>query len=158
MITYMILYNNNPFNKALIDMIAEKNKCFGKKKIDILEVKDKPLCEKFIEMIIDKDKKLGKRIIDMITEKDKLFLGKIIIDMNAEKEKRSNKWKNYMNNHFYYLYNSNLRIKYSYISHSDPNLNKILNFVDSKNEDFKKYYVESPITENIDYNFDIYFY
>ena len=31
MITYMILYNNNPFNKALIDMIAEKNKCFGKK-------------------------------------------------------------------------------------------------------------------------------
>ena len=31
MITYMILYKNNPFNKALIDMIAEKNKCFGKK-------------------------------------------------------------------------------------------------------------------------------
>ena len=31
MITYMILYKNNPFNKALIDMIAEKNKCLGKK-------------------------------------------------------------------------------------------------------------------------------
>ena len=63
-----------------------------------------------------------------------------------------------MNNHFYYLYNSNLRIKSSYLSNSDQNLDKILNFVNRKNEDFKKYYVESPIIENIDYNFDLYFY
>ena len=34
----------------------------------------------------------------------------------------------------------------------------MLNFVNSKNEDFKKYYVESPIIENIDYNSDMYFY
>ena len=37
----------------------------------------------------------------------------MIIDITAEKEKRYNKWKNSMNNHFYYLYNSNSRIKNS---------------------------------------------
>ena len=30
--------------------------------------------------------------------------------------------------------------------------------MDRQNSDFKKYYVESPIIENIDYNSDIYFY
>ena len=56
----------------------------------------------------------------MITEKDK-SLGKMIIDMAEEKEKRYNKCKNSMNNHFYYLNNSNSRIKSNYLSNSDPN-------------------------------------
>ena len=158
MIIDRIIYNNKPLDSILIDMIAEKDKCLGKKIIDILEVKDKPLCEKIIEIIIEKDKKLGKAIIDMITEKDKP-LGKMIIDMTAEKENKCNKCKNSMNNHFYYLYNSNFsRIKIRYLSNSEANLEKIINFVDRKNEDFKKYYVESPVIENIDYNSDIYFY
>ena len=63
-----------------------------------------------------------------------------------------------MNNNFNYLYNSNSRIKNNYLSNSDLNLEKILNFMDRKNEDFKIYYVESPIIVNIDYNSDIYFY
>ena len=143
--------------KLWLTWLQKKINVLAKKIIDILEVNDKPLWQKLIEMIIDKEKKLGKKIIDIITEKDKP-LGKMIIDMTEEKEKRYNKWKNSMNNHFYYLYNSNSRIKNNYLSNSDLNLEKILNFMDRINEDFKIYYIESPIIENIDYNSDIYFY
>ena len=93
-------------------------------------------------MIIDKDQKLGKRIIDMITEKDK-SLGKMIIDMTAQKEKRYNKCKNSMNNLFitYIIQIQELKVTIYQIL---TNIEKIHNFMDRKNEDFKIYYVESP--------------
>ena len=158
MIIDMIKEAEKPLDNIFIDMIVEKDKTLGKKIIDSLEEKHKPFCEKIIELISEKDKKLGKAIIDMIAEKDKP-LGKMIIDMAAEKDNRCNKCKNIMNNHFYYLYNSNFsRIKIDFLSSSDTNLEKIINFVNKKNEDFKKFYFENAFAEKKDYNSDIYIY
>ena len=158
MIIDMIAKKENPLNRTFIDMIAEKDKIYGKKIVDILGEKYKPLCENIIGVIADKDKQLGKTIIDMISEKDKP-LGKIIIDITAGKENKCNKCKNPMANHFYYLYDSNFsRIKIELLTNSDSNLEKIINFLVSKNEDFKKNYLDNPLIEKIDYNSDIYFY
>ena len=154
----MITEKEKPLNRMFIDMIVEKDKLYGKKIIDILGEKYKPLCEKIIDVIADKDRLLGKTIIDMITEKDKP-LGKMIIDITSGKENKCNKCKNPMGNHFYYLYDSNFsRIKIDFLSNSDSNLEKIINFLNSKSEDFKKYYLESLPFDKIDYSFDIYFY
>ena len=158
MIIDMILEKEKPLSRIFINMIVEKDKFYGKKILEILEEKYRPLCEKIVDIIANKDKLLGKTIIDMITAKDKP-LGKLIIDIAAFKDNKCYKCKNPMGNHFYYLYDSNFsRIKIDFVSNSDPNLEKIINFIVRKNEDFKKYYLENPNNEKIDYNSDIYFY
>ena len=150
-------------DKILIDDIDEKEKLFGKKIIENLEEKNKYFCKKiidkkFLDKIMEKDKKIGKMILDMITEKDKP-LGKMIIDMTAEKDNKCNKCKSNINNHFYYLYNSNFsRIKIEFLSNSDSNLEKVINYINIENPNFKENFGQSLPNEIIDYNIDIFSY
>ena len=91
-------------------------------------------------------------------ERDKP-LGKLIIDMISEKDNKCNKCKNVMLNHFYYFYSSNFsRIKIEFISNSDSNLEKIIDFINKENADFAKYYSENAQNKEIDYNIDIFNY
>ena len=91
-------------------------------------------------------------------ERDKP-LGKLIIDMISEKDNKCNKCKNIMLNHFYYFYTSNFsRIKIEFISNSDSNLEKIIDFINRENVDFTKYYSENSQSKEIDYNIDIFNY
>ena len=150
-------------DKILIDDIEEKEKIFGRKIIENLEEKNKYLCKKLldkkiIDKISEKDKKIGKMILDMITEKDKP-LGKMIIDMTAEKDNKCNKCKSIMNNHFYYLYNSNFsRIKIEFLSNTDTNLEKAINYINIENANFKINFGQTGQNQLIDYNVDIFSY
>jgi len=86
-------------------------------------------------------------------------LGKMIIDMIAEKDSKCSKCKNIMSNHFYYLYNSDFsRIKIEFISNSDSNLDKVYDFINRENVDFKKYNSENNQNQKIDYGTDIFSY
>ena len=151
-------------DKILIDDIDEKEKIFGRKIIENLEKKkSKNLCKKLldkkiIDKITEKDKKIGKMILDIITEKDKP-LGKMIIDMTAEKDNKCNKCKSIMNNHFYFLYNSNFsRIKIEFLSNSDINLEKAINYINIENANFKNNFGQTGQNQLIDYNVDIFSY
>ena len=91
-------------------------------------------------------------------ERDKP-LGKLIIDMISEKDNKCNKCKNVMSNHFYYFYSSNFsRIKIEFISNSDSNLEKIIDYINRENVDFTKYNSETAQSKDIDYNIDIFNY
>ena len=95
---------------------------------------------------------------DSKKKKDKQF-GKFIIDMIADKYKKCEvcKKKN-MSKHFYYLYSSDSRIKISYISKEDYELENIIKFINnSKKIDFKYLEDITQITEE-DYNTDIFSY
>ena len=95
---------------------------------------------------------------DSKKKNDKQF-GKFIFDMIAEKYKKCEvcKKKN-MSKHFYYLYNSDSRIKISYISKEDSELENIINFSNNlKKIDFKYSEDITQITEE-DYNTDIFSY
>ena len=99
-----------------------------------------------------------KNEIDNDKEEDKP-LGKLIIDMIAEKDNKCIKCKNFMLNHFYYLYNSDFsRIKIEFISNSDSNLDKVYDFINRENIDFKKYNSENIQNQTIDYGIDIFSY
>ena len=149
---------DNHLNKKIIYMLEEKDKSLYKKIIDILEEKNKVLGEMITDKIGEKEIILEQLIIDVMEEKDKP-LGKMIIDMIAEKDKKCNKCKNIMLNHFYYLYNSNFsRIKIEYISNSDSNLEKVIDFINRESVDFKKYYFDNIQVQELNYNIDIYNY
>ena len=149
---------NNPLNRKIIYKLEEKDKILYKKIIDILEEKDKVLGKMIIDIIEEKERILDQLIIDVMEEKDKP-LGKMIIDMIAEKDKKCNKCKNIMLNHFYYLYNSHFsRIKIDYISNSDSNLEKVIDFINRESVDFKKYYFDNIQVQELDYNIDIFSY
>ena len=64
-----------------------------------------------------------------------------------------------MFNHFYYLYNSDFsRIKIEFISNSDSNLDKVYDFINRENVDFKKFNSENNQNQKIDYGTDIFSY
>ena len=95
---------------------------------------------------------------DSKKKNDKQF-GKFIFDMLADKYKKCEVCKkNNMSKHFYYLYNSDSRIKISYISKEDSELENVINFSNnSKKIDFKYSEDITQINEE-DYNTDIYSY
>ena len=107
----------------------------------------------------DKEVKDNKKKEDDNDKEEDKPLGKLIIDMIAEKDSKCNKCKNIMLNHFYYLYNSDFsRIKIEFISNSDSNLDKIYDFINRENVDFKKYNSENNQNQKIDYGLDIFSY
>ena len=91
-------------------------------------------------------------------QNDKQF-GKFIIQMLVDQYNECDKCHNEMSNHFYYLYNSNYkRIKLSYITKADLHLKFIIEYILSKDKNFKLMRKELIIGEEIDYNIDIYSY
>ena len=107
----------------------------------------------------DKEGEENKKNEDNNDKEEDKPLGKLIIDMIAEKDSKCNKCKNIMFNHFYYLYNSDFsRIKIEFISNSDSNLDKVYDFINRENVDFKKYNSENNQNQKIDYGIDIFSY
>ena len=154
--------------------------CKGKKKLKKIEVSENGKKRKFNkkQLIMENEAEIVKKLnficknaenmelvyycADTEIPKDKQF-GKFIMDMLDEKYKmcpdcENNNISNQISNHFYYLYNSNnSRIKISYISKEDSNLEQIIEYISSsKNKDFK--YQDKQKFDLIDYNKEIYCY
>ena len=107
----------------------------------------------------DQEEQENKKKEDNNGKEEDKPLGKMIIDMIAEKDSKCMKCKNIMFNHFYYLYNSDFsRIKVEFISNSDSNLEKVYDFINRENVDFKKYNSENNQNQKIDYGIDIFSY